>query len=188
MSRRNNRRNINNNEPLEKEYKDENLTNTETEDFPDDIVDKEPLYEIDKYKGSKDIFFTDNSSMYESNMGTLHFELELENNTFIREKAEHSSTILLVRELDENDSKYLPQILPSYSLAYIPKGTKVTCYEIGNGWYALNKGYIFIGENKPLTKDPKLNSAISKLGTNGLSRMNEVKRHLENGGNYNTDN
>lgn len=185
MSRRNNKRNINTNEPLEKEYKDENLTNTEVEDIPDDIVNKTPEYFKYNDKYIEDI---DKSSMYESNIGTLHFELELENNTFIREKAEDGSMILLVRELDENDSKYIPQSLPSYSLAYIAKGTKVTCYEVGNGWYALNKGYIFIGENKPLTKDPKLNTIISKLGTSGLSRMNEINRHLENGGNYNTDN
>lgn len=185
MSRRNNKRNINNNEPLEKEYKDENLTNTETEDFTDDIVDKAQGYFLGIEGNNKLIYKDDGPSIYESNISTSHFELE--DNIFIREKAEHGSNILLVRELDENDSKYLPQNLPSYSMAYIQKGTKVACHDIGNGWYSLNKGYIFIGENKPLTKDPKLNSAISKLGTNGLSRMNEVKRHFENSGNYNTD-
>ena len=187
MSRRNNKRNINNNEPLEKEYKDENLTNTETEDFPDDIVDKEPLYEIDKYKGSKDIFFTDNSSMYESNMGTLYLDLKLSNDVLIKEKPDHKAKILLVSELDERDLKYVGNI-PDYSMAYIQKGTNVTCYEVGNGWYALNKGYIYIGDYVPHVDDPLLDAVITKIAGNGLSRMNEVKRHLENGGNYNTDN
>lgn len=181
MSRRNNKRNNINNEPLEKEYKDENLTNPETEDFPDDIVNETPEYynEDSKYEVIEDI---DKSSIYESNIGTLHFDLKLSNNVLIKEKPDHRAKILLVSELDEGDLKYVGNI-PDYSMAYIQKGTNVTCYEVGNGWYALNKGYIYIGDYVPHVDDPLLDAAITKIAGNGLSRMNEVKRHLENGGN-----
>lgn len=181
MSRRNNKRNTINNEPLEKEYKDENLTNPETEDFPDDIVNETPenYNEDPKCEVIENI---DKSSMYESNMGTLHFDLKLSNDALIKEKPDHKAKILLVRELDKNDLKYISNI-PDYSMAYIPKGTNVTCYEVGNGWYALNKGYIYIGDYVPHVDDPRLDAAITKIAGNGLTRMNEVKRHLENGGN-----
>lgn len=149
------------NPEVEKEYKDMDLVNETNEE--------EVIEEKDTETFLKDV------EKAAANPNNKQIDIELTVDAFIRKEPDNGAKILSVSKLLPEDKKYVPESLPGYGLAYIKKGTIVHCYEMDNGWYRLPSGYIFNAEVK---RDPNTNRLINISGSNGLSRIEDVKKNF----------
>lgn len=149
------------NPEVEKEYKDMDLVNEANEEEVIEEKDTET--------------FLKNVEKAAVNSSNKQIDVKLTVDAFIRKEPENGSKIISVSKLLPEDKKYVPEALPGYGLAYIKKGTIVHCYEMDNGWYRLPSGYIF---NAKVKRDPNTDRLINISGSNGLSRIEDVKKNF----------
>ena len=148
------------NPEVEKEYKDMDLVNETNEEVIEEKDTETFLKDVEKVA---------------VNSSNKQIDIELTVDAFIRKEPDNSARIISVSKLLPEDKKYVPEFLPGYGLAYIKKGTIVHCYEMDNGWYRLASGYIFNAEVK---RDPNIGRLINISGSNGLSRIEDVKKNF----------